>query len=34
MLYREIANKRTELLEVIIVVLIVIEIVLFIIGKG
>ncbi len=34
MLYREIANKRTELLEVIIVILIAIEIVLFIIGKG
>ncbi len=33
MLYREISNKRTEILELIIVILIVIEIVLFIVSK-
>jgi uncharacterized Rmd1/YagE family protein len=30
MLYREIANKRTELLELVIVILIILEIVIFI----
>jgi uncharacterized Rmd1/YagE family protein len=33
MLYREIANKRTELLEIIIIVLIAVEILLFLMMK-
>jgi uncharacterized Rmd1/YagE family protein len=33
MLYTEISNKRTELLEVIIIILIALEIVLFLMGK-